>query len=124
MRTFPKIAEMKRLFGKEFSGQWYPTDTFERLEKAWFEKGQFSKIEELYMSMLEENPEYLPAIIALSEIYRKKGEHSQALKLLENASKSEVDPEQIKIQMIRVYIDKNQYKEASKLAMEVIENKA
>jgi lipopolysaccharide biosynthesis regulator YciM len=99
-------------------------ESFERLEKAWFEKGQFSKIEELYMSMLEENPEYLPAIIALSEIYRKKGEHSQALKLLENASKSEVDPEQIKIQMIRVYIDKNQYKEASKLAMEVIENKA
>jgi len=32
--TFPKIAEMKQLFGKEFSGQWYPTDTFERLEKA------------------------------------------------------------------------------------------
>lgn len=32
--TFPKIAENDRLFGKEFPGQWYPADTFERLEKA------------------------------------------------------------------------------------------
>ena len=32
--VFPKIAEMGKLFGKEFSGQWYPTDTFDRLEKA------------------------------------------------------------------------------------------
>ncbi|HLD59070.1 MAG TPA: nucleotidyltransferase family protein [archaeon] len=32
--TFPKIASMGRLFGKQVSGQWFPTDTFERLEKA------------------------------------------------------------------------------------------
>ncbi|MBN1941220.1 MAG: nucleotidyltransferase family protein [Candidatus Diapherotrites archaeon] len=32
--TFPKIASMGKLFGCEFSGQWYPTDTFERYEKA------------------------------------------------------------------------------------------
>ncbi|MDD5148702.1 MAG: nucleotidyltransferase family protein [Candidatus ainarchaeum sp.] len=31
---FPKIAAMGKLFGREFSGQWYPTDTFERYEKA------------------------------------------------------------------------------------------
>jgi lipopolysaccharide biosynthesis regulator YciM len=98
-------------------------EAFERLEKAWFEKGQFSKIEALYMSMLNENPDYLPAILSLSEIYRKKGEYNQALKLLETASKSEKEPEKIKAQMLKVYFDKNQFKEAANLAMELIEEK-
>jgi len=93
---------------------------FKRLEKAWFEKGQFSKIEELYTSLLKDNPEYLPAIIALSEIQRKKGEHDLALKLLEDAQKTDLDPDKIKTQMIKIYIDKNQYKDAAQLAMEVI----
>ncbi len=93
---------------------------FKRLEKAWFEKGQFSKIEDLYTSMLKDNPEYLPAIIALSEILRKKGEHNQALNLLEGAQKTDLDPGKIKTQMIKIYIDKNQYKDAAQLALEVI----
>lgn len=33
-QTFPKIASMNKLFGIPALGQWYPTDTFERLEKA------------------------------------------------------------------------------------------
>ncbi|MDD5162587.1 MAG: nucleotidyltransferase family protein [Candidatus ainarchaeum sp.] len=32
--TFPKIAALGKLFGKEFKGQWFPTDTFERYSKA------------------------------------------------------------------------------------------
>ncbi len=32
--TFPKIAAMGKLFGKQFKGQWYPIDTFERYAKA------------------------------------------------------------------------------------------
>ncbi len=32
--TFPKMAALEKLFGKEFKGQWFPTDTFERYEKA------------------------------------------------------------------------------------------
>jgi lipopolysaccharide biosynthesis regulator YciM len=93
---------------------------FKRLEKAWFEKGQFSKIENLYDSMLKDNPENLPAILALSEILRKKGEHAQALKLLESAQKTDLDQDKIKTQMIKIYIDKNQYKDAALLALEVV----
>ncbi|MBR9678319.1 MAG: NTP transferase domain-containing protein [Nanoarchaeota archaeon] len=34
VETFPKIAEMKRLGGYHFHGQWFPTDNQERYEEA------------------------------------------------------------------------------------------
>lgn len=94
---------------------------FKRLEKAWFEKGSFSKIEEMYVSILQEKEDYLPAILALSEIYRKKGEYNQSLKLLQGAQKRELDPVLIQSQMVRVYMEKSQFKEAAKTALEVLD---
>lgn len=90
---------------------------FDRFEKAWFEKGQFSKIEELYTSMLQEDEDDLPAIIALSEIYRKKGEYDQSLKLLQEAQKRDLDSDLIQSQMAKVHMDKSQFKEAATLAL-------
>ena len=94
---------------------------FERLEKALYEKGQFSKIEELYSGILAENEDDIHAIIALSNIYRKKGEYDIALKLLQQAQKRDVDETLIKSARVKVLIDKSQYEQAAKLAMEVIE---
>ena len=93
---------------------------FDRLEKAWFEKGKFSKIEELYTSMLQDDEDNLPALIALSEIYRKKGEYDQSLKLLQGAQKRDLDSNLIQSQMAKVHMDKNQYKEAATLALELL----
>jgi lipopolysaccharide biosynthesis regulator YciM len=93
---------------------------FDRLEKAWFEKGQFSKIEDLYTSMLQDNEDNLPALIALSEIYRKKGEYDESLKLLQGAQKRDLDSYLIQSQMAKVHMDKNQYKEAAILALELL----
>jgi lipopolysaccharide biosynthesis regulator YciM len=93
---------------------------FDRLEKAWFEKGHFSKIEELYTSMLQEDEDNLPALIALSEIYRKKGEYDQSLKLLQGAQKRDLQSNLIQSQMAKVHMDKNQYKEAATLALELL----
>jgi lipopolysaccharide biosynthesis regulator YciM len=93
---------------------------FDRLEKAWFEKGQFSKIEELYLSMLQEDENNLPAIIALSEIYRKKGDYDQSLKLLQEAQKRDLDSDLIPSQIAKVRMDKGQYKEAATLALELL----
>lgn len=97
---------------------------FDRLEKAWFEKGKFSKIEELYTSMLQEDEDNLPALIALSEIYRKKGEYDQSLKLLQGAQKRDLDSSLIQSQMARVHMDKNQYKEAATLALGLLSDKS
>ena len=65
--------------------------------------------------------DYLPAIIALSEIYRKKGEHSQSLKILQEAQKREVDSVKLQSQLVKVYIEESQFKEAANLALEIIE---
>lgn len=94
---------------------------FERLEKALYEKGQFSKIEELYSGILAENENDVQAIIALSDIYRKKGEYNDAMKLLQQAQKKDLDDDRIKLQMVKVMIDKNQFKEASKLALDILD---
>ena len=93
---------------------------FDRLEKAWFEKGKFSKIEELYNGMLQDDEDNLDAIVALSEIYRKKGEYDQSLKLLQGAHKRDQDSAQIQSQMARVYMDKSQFKEAAALALDLL----
>ncbi len=96
---------------------------FDRLERAHYEKGQFSKIEELYQNMLQENEDDIDVIIALSDIYRKKGEYADALKLLQQAQKKEIDQDMVQTQMVKVLFDKSQYKDAAKMAVELIERK-
>jgi lipopolysaccharide biosynthesis regulator YciM len=96
---------------------------FDRLEKAHYEKGQFSKIEELYQNLLQENEENLRAILALSDIYRKKGEYNDALKLLQQVQKKDIDQDIVQAQIVRVLFDKSQFKESAKLAVELIERK-
>lgn len=95
---------------------------FERLEKAWYEKGQFSKIEELYLSILEKNENDLHAFTALAEIYRKKGEYGQAVKILQDAQKKEVDQQIISFHLARINADQGNYKVAAKQALELLEN--
>ncbi len=96
---------------------------FRRLEKAWYEKGQFIKIEELYTSLLEKNEEDIYAIINLAEIYRKKGDFKQALKILNNAPKKEFLVDKINFEIIKVLYDNGQYKESSKQAIMLGEEK-
>jgi lipopolysaccharide biosynthesis regulator YciM len=97
--------------------------TFDRLEKAWFEKGQFSKLEQFYINFLNEHEDNLEARLALSEIYLKKGEYAEALKMLQYAHKKEFDIELMKAQQVRVLYEKNQVKDALKLALEIVEKK-
>jgi len=96
---------------------------FERLEKAWYEKGQFSKIEELYQRLLSENEDYIHARLALSDIYRKKGEYNQSLKLLEGVTKEDQYSNIIKTHKIKVLMDQGKFEEASKIALELIEQR-
>lgn len=96
---------------------------FYRLEKAWFEKGQFSKIEELYNSILEKDENDIYAIIRLAEIYRKKGDYKQALNILYDAQKKDIMQDMVLYEIIKVLHENGQYKEASKQAIALGENK-
>jgi len=94
---------------------------FERLEKAWYEKGQFSKIEDLYQSLLKNDENNIHAIIALADIYRKKGEYNSALKILNDAQKRELDQDVINYNLIKIHHDNGKYNQASKLALALLE---
>jgi len=51
---------------------------FERLQKAYFELGQFGEITRVYEKTLEDDPQNLPAMSGLAEIARKKGDLREA----------------------------------------------
>lgn len=51
---------------------------FKRLQKAYFELGQFGEITRVYEKTLEDDPNNLPALSGLAEIARKKGDLREA----------------------------------------------
>ncbi|MFZ1948405.1 MAG: tetratricopeptide repeat protein [bacterium] len=90
--------------------------TFKRLERAFYEKGRFEKIVDLYNDVLERNPSDVTTIMTLANIHRKKGNIEEALRLCKAAL--EVDPgsRKVKQALARLYYEKGDV-EASLKAM-------
>jgi lipopolysaccharide biosynthesis regulator YciM len=95
---------------------------FDRLEKAWYDKGQFSKIEELYSSIIEKDEDNIYVMIRLAAIYRKKGDFKQSLKILNDALKKEKLQNLVNFEIVKVLYENGQYKESSKQALQLMEN--
>ena len=95
---------------------------FDRLEKAWYEKGHFSKIEELYSSIIDKDEDNVHVMIRLAAIYRKKGDFKQSLKILNDALKRDKLTDLVNYEIVKVLYENGQYKESSKQALQVIEN--
>ncbi len=96
---------------------------FPRLEAAWYEKGQFSKIIELYNFILKKDPDNLDALLALSSIYRKKGDYDLALDLLTKNDNIDTSQAVIQTEIAHIKFDKGQYKEAAKQALGLLNEK-
>lgn len=96
---------------------------FPRLERAYYDKGSFSKIEELYESILKKDPKNERALVALAGIKRKKGDHQTAMNLLQEHNLQDSDTDLIRIETIHVLFDKGQYEEAAKQSLDYINNK-
>ncbi len=92
--------------------------TFDSLEKAWFELGKFTEAERLYSDILATDSENIHAIIALTEIYNKKGDYDRALEILEHVNNSHPDDPRIISLQVQNLADKNQYKAAAGKALE------
>jgi lipopolysaccharide biosynthesis regulator YciM len=90
--------------------------TFKRLERAFYEKGRFEKIVDLYNDVLERNPSDVTTMMTLANIHRKKGNIEEALRLCKAAL--EVDPASRKVKqaLARLYYEKGDV-EASLKAM-------
>jgi lipopolysaccharide biosynthesis regulator YciM len=90
--------------------------TFGRLEKAFYEKGRFEKIVDLYSDVLERNPGDVRTLMTLANIHRKKGNLDEALRLCRAALESEPGSRRAKQALARLYYEKGDV-EASLRAM-------
>lgn len=94
---------------------------FSRLEKAWYDKGQFNKIEELYDSILKEDPDNVQATLALSRFLRKKGEFDTALSLVNQRLVNNGDQDLLMAELARIYWDRENFKQAGEAALGILE---
>ena len=72
--------------------------TFPRLTKAYFESGEFAKMEEIYKEVLEKYPDDAKTIINLAEYYLKMGRLNEAHELLVGGTESH--PESFKMNLL------------------------
>lgn len=80
--------------------------TFGRLEKAFYEKGRFEKIVDLYNDVLDRNPRDVRTIMTLANIHRKKGNLDDALRLCQMALEFDPGSRRIKQALARLYYEK------------------
>jgi lipopolysaccharide biosynthesis regulator YciM len=90
--------------------------TFKRLEKAFYEKGRFEKIVDLYNDVLERNPSDVTTMMTLANIHRKKGNIEEALRLCKAALEADPGSRKVKQALARLYYEKGDI-EASLKAM-------
>jgi len=100
----------------------YSFVVFDRLEKAFYAKHDFSHVEELYASFLQEHPEDTKILIKLSGIYEKRGEDTEAIDVLEKAR--EIAPEDIKIKkrLSKLYRDNERFEDMFQSCLSIVES--
>lgn len=80
--------------------------TFSRLEKAFYEKGRYEKIVDLYNDVLERNPRDVRTLMNLANIHRKKGNFDEAIRLCQTALEFEPGARRVKQALARLYYEK------------------
>ena len=80
--------------------------TFRRLEKAFYEKGKFEKIVDLYNGVLEKNPGDVRTLMTLANIQRKKGDLDDALRYVQTALEFDPESTRAKQALARLYYEK------------------
>jgi len=90
---------------------------YDALERTWFDLGRFTEAEKLYQSILEKDSRNLFAALALARIYEKKEDYDNALAILEHLDDESQHEPRIVGYKIRLLGNKNQYKQASNLAL-------
>lgn len=111
--------EVWRNFCRKFPDDSYVM--FSRLEKAWYDKGQFNKIEELYDSILKEDAENIHATLALSRFLRKKGEFDTALALVNDRLANGGNQDLLQAELARIHWDSDNFEQAGKTALSLLD---
>lgn len=82
--------------------------TFSRLEKAFYEKGRYEKIVDLYNDLLERNPRDVRTLMNLANIHRKKGNFDEAIRLCQTAIEIDPSSRRVKQALARLYYEKGE----------------
>jgi lipopolysaccharide biosynthesis regulator YciM len=92
--------------------------TFRRLEKAFYEKGKFEKIVDLYDGVLERNPGDVKTLMTLASIHRRKGNLEDALRLCQTALEFDPGSRRVKQALARLYYEKGDTEQSLKAMVE------
>ena len=92
--------------------------TFRRLEKAFYEKGRFEKIIDLYNDVLERNPGDVRTLMTLAYIQRRKGNLDDAISLSKTALEFEPESRSVKQALARLYYEKGEIELSLKTMVE------
>ena len=92
--------------------------TFRRLEKAFYEKGRFEKIVDLYNDVLERNPGDVRTLMTLANINRKKGNLDDAVRLCLTALEFDPQSRRVKQALARLYYEKGETERSLKAMVE------
>jgi lipopolysaccharide biosynthesis regulator YciM len=92
--------------------------TFRRLERAFYEKGRFEKIVDLYNDVLDRSPGDVRTLMTLANIQRKKGNLDDALRLSQTALEFDPTSRRVKQALARLYYEKGETEKSLKAMVE------
>jgi lipopolysaccharide biosynthesis regulator YciM len=93
---------------------------FEKLEKAWFEIGEFEKTQQFYQMMLREYSEIIEPYLALATILEKKGEFEKALEILDKGLRIDSENKQLLGHKVKILIKAEKNNEAASLGLQLL----
>jgi lipopolysaccharide biosynthesis regulator YciM len=94
---------------------------FERVKQLLFEGGVFGEIENLYLELIEIQPNNLMARLALAEIYEKKGELKKAIRTCLDVLEKEPANELAKKHLVRLYHKAGDDQKSVRQALDLID---
>jgi lipopolysaccharide biosynthesis regulator YciM len=92
-------------------------EVFPLIEKVCFEKGEFSDIEDLYNELLNLETKNVNTVIALVEIYLKKGNFNKAMDVLTKSEENFQDSPEFAAKKVEVLHHKGEHEKASSEAL-------
>jgi len=94
---------------------------FERLEKAYFEMGDFGRMMGIYEELVTRSPSNVEALAGLSRMLERKGAVDEALRIAGEAVKHEGDTFDGHKQLIEILMRHERYEEAARAAVSCLE---
>jgi lipopolysaccharide biosynthesis regulator YciM len=93
---------------------------FERLEKAYFEMGDFGRMMGIYEELIASSPSNVRALTGLSRMLERKGSVDEALRVAREAVKHQGSTFEGDKQLIQILMRHERYEEAAKAAESLI----